>query len=95
MLTELSLEQLLDEIVLYLFFVLFGFVLIRSTIKGTNILINPPEWLRPWMGRKTWFGELIEGKIETYLHYFMGASSIVMGGVGLIQRLIVLASRFE
>jgi hypothetical protein len=84
-----------DEIALHLFFVVFGFVLIRATMKGTNILINPPEWLRPWIGRKTPFWELIEWKIETYLYYFMGVSSIVMGGVGLIQRLIVLASRFE
>ncbi len=93
MLTELSLEQLLREIVLHWLFVLINFWLIRSTMKGTNIFIHQPEWMKN-LGKPTWFGRLLQGSGGRYFFYFTGGAGIVLAGVGLIERLIVLAKGF-
>lgn len=88
--SELSLEQLLHEIVLHLLFLLFSFWLIRSTIRRTNIFINQPEWMKN-LGEPTWLGRLLEGPAGPYFFYFMGGAGIVLAGMGLIERFIILA----
>jgi len=90
MANELGLEQLLHEIVLHWFFVLLDIWLIRSTMKGTNIFLNPPEWVKSF-SQSTWFGRLLEGKRGAYFIYIAAGAGLMVAGVGLINRLIILA----
>lgn len=90
MASELGLDQLLHEVVLHWLFILFDIWLLRSTVKGTNIFLNPPEWMKNF-GQPTWFGRLLEGRAGAYFFYIMGGAGLVVAGVGLIKRLILLA----
>lgn len=87
---ELSLEQLLHEIVLHWLFILLDIWLIRSTMKGTNIFLTPPEWVKSY-SQPSWFGRLLEGKRGAYFIYIAAGAGLAVAGMGLINRLIVLA----
>ncbi len=91
--TEPTLGQLVHEIVLALPVVVLGFILIWTTRKGTNYLIDPPSWLKPWLGRKSFLWSMLGKNGEKVLYYMMGIGGIFIGGLVIVERLIILAQR--
>ena len=59
-------------------------------MKGTNIFLNPPEWVRN-LCEPTWFGNLLGGRVGAYFIYIAAGAGLVVAGIGLIKRLIILA----
>lgn len=90
--TEPSQFRLLTEIIWLQFFIVWGALIIRTTKTGTNILLNPPFWLRPWMNKST-FGLLLGRRGEIVFSYLIGFLFIVVASILLIQRLLILARR--
>ena len=89
---EPSQFRLLTEIIWFQFFIVLGALIIRTTKTGTNILLNPPFWLRPWMTKST-FGLLLGRRGETLFYYLIGFLFIAVASILLIPRLLILAQR--
>lgn len=93
--TESSTEELVQQIVFFgLVPVVLGVILIWTTKKGTNFLIDPPSWLEPWFGRKSFLWSMLGKKGEKFIYYMMGAGGIIIGSLLIFERLVVLAHRF-
>lgn len=93
--TESSTAELLQQIVFFgLVPLVLGVILILTTKKGTNFLIDPPSWLEPWFGRKSFLWSMLGKKGEKFLYYVMGAGGIIIGSLLMFERLVVLAQRF-
>jgi len=89
---EPSQLRLLTEILWFLFIVILGALIIRTTKTGTNVLLNPPTWLRPWMTKST-FGLLLGRRGEIFFSYLIGFLFVAVASILLIQRLLILARR--
>lgn len=89
---EPSQFRLLTEILWCLYFVVLGALIIRTTKTGTNVLLNPPAWLRPWMTKST-FGLLLGRRGEIFFYYLIGFLFVVVASILIIQRLLILARR--
>ncbi len=93
--TESSTAELVQQVVFFgLVPVVLGVILIWTTKKGTNVLIDPPSWLEPWLGRKSFLWSMLGKRGEEFLYYIMGAGGIVIGSLLSFERLVVLAHRF-
>jgi len=89
---EPSQFRLLTEILWFLFIVALGALIIRTTKTGTNVLLNPPPWLRSWMSKST-FGLLLGRRGEILFYYLIGFLFIIVASILLIQKLLILARR--
>ena len=89
---EAPLFQLLSEIMWLQVFVVLGVMIIRTTKKGTNVFLNPPTWLRPWITKST-FGSLLGRQGEIFLFYLIGSLFVVIASILVVQRLLIFARR--
>jgi hypothetical protein len=91
--TEPSNDQLKHEMVFPLVLLVLGFILILSTKKGTNVFIDPPPWLEPWLGRKSYFWSMLGNKGEKAFYYALGVLFILGGSALILERIVILAHR--
>ncbi|OQW65075.1 MAG: hypothetical protein BVN29_10920 [Nitrospira sp. ST-bin5] len=87
---ETPLFQLLSEVMWLQVFVILGIMIIRSTKNGTNIFLDPPPWLRPWITKSTLWS-LLGRQGEIFLSYLIGSLFVAIASILAIQRLLVLA----
>ncbi len=89
----MGVEELLLSLLGFWTIVVLGGILLYGTSQKWPWLVDPPEWLIFLQPGDFLMKALFGKHFLLYFTYFIGSSLVIVGSIGVIQRVVLLGSK--